>query len=91
MDAWKKFSDSITPLCMTVLDAPPSCLEFVPREHNLHSEYFIVGTYTLLSGGNHASKENKQEIQSEEAEIGSATPQDKVGSLKLFKIDHDNL
>jgi diphthine methyl ester acylhydrolase len=91
MDALKKFSDCITPICMRVLDDPPSCLEFVPREHNPRSEYFIVGTYTLLSSGNHASEKNKQELQGEEAEIGSATPQDKVGSLKLFKIDHDNL
>ena len=77
---------------MRVLDAPPSCLEFIPRDHNPGYEYFIVGTYTLLAGENETSEENKQdEPQNQEAEVQSTKPQEKVGSLKLFRIDDDKV
>jgi hypothetical protein len=36
----------IKSLASTVLDLPPSCLEFSP----LHPDYFVVGTYNLESG-----------------------------------------
>ena len=38
-----KFSKTITPICSTVLDLPPCCIEFVPNEER----YFVIGTYDL--------------------------------------------
>lgn len=87
-----KFSDSVTPLCVRLLDAPPSCLEFIPRKHNPGYEYFIVGTYTLLPGENETNEENKQdEPQDQEAGSQSTKPQEKVGSLKLFRINDNRV
>jgi hypothetical protein len=38
-----KFSKTVKPICRTVLDLPPCCIEFVPTEE----QFFIVGTYDL--------------------------------------------
>lgn len=78
MDDPSKFGDSITPIWSCVLDAPPSCLEFVPRNHNPNNAYFVVGTYILLSSEDRASGSGDQ-------------AQEKVGGLKLFRIDHDKM
>jgi diphthamide biosynthesis protein 7 len=90
MDAGK-FSDSITPLWSSGLDAPPSCLEFVPRDHNPGLEYFVVGTYTLLSSDNQAGDYNEEVEQSEEQAPRPTKSQEKSGGLKLFRIDHDKV
>jgi diphthamide biosynthesis protein 7 len=38
-----KFSKTVKPICSTILDLPPSCIEFVPG----FPEWFVVGTYNL--------------------------------------------
>jgi diphthamide biosynthesis protein 7 len=38
-----KLIDTIQPLCSTILELPPSCIEFVPG----YPEFFVVGTYNL--------------------------------------------
>ena len=87
MDDSTKFSQSITPLWSGILDAPPSCVEFVPRNHNPGFEYFIVGTYTLLASGNQSSEVDQDDPPDQEAQQ-SSKPQEKSGGLKLFRIDH---
>lgn len=91
MDASDKFSDSITPIWSSVLDTPPSCLEFVPRNHNPGFEYFIVGTYTLLASGDEGSEHVEQEDLTEDLAQQPSKSQEKEGGLKLFKIEHDKV
>ena len=69
-----KYSKSITPLSKVVLDLPPSCIEFVPWQKDLHSngEWFVVGTYEL-------QKEAFDETK-------STGPQTRSGSLVLFRL-----
>jgi hypothetical protein len=91
MDASKKFSRSITPIWSTILDAPPSCLQFVPRDHNPGCEYFIVGTYILLESGNQATSDNEENEFREEDIQQQPKSQEKIGGLKLFKLDNDKV
>lgn len=88
MEDSSKFSDSITPLWSGVLDAPPSCLEFVPRKHNPGFGYFIVGTYTLLASESQTTDtENRDDSLDDNVQVPKK-PQEKVGGLKLFRIDN---
>lgn len=91
MDGSSKSGDSITPIWSGVLDAPPSCLEFVPRNHNPGFQYFIVGTYTLLASGNQISEDDEQGHPTSDQSQQTSQPQEKVGGLKLFRIDHDKV
>lgn len=91
MDDRSKFSDSIAPLWSGVLDAPPSCLEFVPRKHNPGLKYFIVGTYTLLASENQTVETKNQEDPSEQDIQPARKHQEKVGSLKLFRVDNGSV
>jgi diphthamide biosynthesis protein 7 len=88
MGGSNRFSDSITPLWSGVLDAPPSCLEFVPRKHNPGFEYFIVGTYTLLAGESQPTETETQDDPPDQDGQTPKKPQEKVGGLKLFRIDN---
>jgi diphthine methyl ester acylhydrolase len=87
MDASSKFSQSVTPLWSGILDAPPSCVEFVSRSHNPGFEYFIVGTYTLLASGDQSSEVGQDDAPDQQAQQPTK-PQEKIGGLKLFRIDH---
>jgi hypothetical protein len=88
MDASKKFSHSINPIWSTILDASPSCLQFVPRDHNPGYEYFIVGTYTLLESGNQTTSDDGEDESREEDVQQHLKSQEKIGGLKLFKLDN---
>lgn len=94
MEAAGKFSPSINPLWTGVLDAPPSCLEFVPQNYNPGLEYFVVGTYTLLQSDTKLGEDEDlvdQDSAQGQEDQRSTKPQEKIGGLKLFKIDQDNV
>ncbi|RDW73746.1 hypothetical protein BP5796_07188 [Coleophoma crateriformis] len=80
-------SDPITHLCSTVLDLPPSCIEFSLEA----PQYFVVGTYNL-----------QREEPGDEGETGDGDEdgvndrvekkqQSRDGSLIVFKLDGETL
>jgi hypothetical protein len=69
-----KLSSCITPITSEVLDAKPSCLEFVPLKHNPNSQFFVVGTYTLLEDAEKPST-NEEEIDDQDSAPRPAEPQ----------------
>ncbi|KAL1639000.1 Prohibitin-2, subunit of the prohibitin complex (Phb1p-Phb2p) [Diplodia intermedia] len=75
---------SIKSIRSLTLDIPPSCIEFVPG----HPELFVVGTYYL---------EKKSDGENATAEQINGQPQQRTGSLLLFKLEgnevtlHDTL
>ncbi|KAF4536300.1 WD repeat containing protein [Lasiodiplodia theobromae] len=60
------------------LDIPPSCIEFVPG----HPELFVVGTYYL---------EKKDEEGHDATESTTGQPQQRTGSLLLFKLEGEEV
>ncbi|OJD32536.1 wd40 repeat-like protein [Diplodia corticola] len=68
---------SIKSIRSLTLDIPPSCIEFVPG----HPELFVVGTYYL---------EKKQDEEAT-AESTNGQPQQRTGSLLLFRLDGDEV
>lgn len=60
------------------LDTPPSCIEFVPN----YPDLFVVGTYYL---------EKKDGGESEVTESPDGQPQQRTGSLLLFKLGGDEV
>lgn len=80
--------DNITKLCSTVLDLPPSCIEFSPK----NPEYFVVGTYNLEKEGTTETK-NAEEDENNEDEQASKEKksQSRNGGLILFRIQDDEL
>ncbi|KAL1633500.1 hypothetical protein SLS56_002885 [Neofusicoccum ribis] len=69
---------SIKSIRTLTLDIPPSCIEFVPN----HPDLFVVGTYFL---------EKKDGDEGDAAEPPSDQPQQRTGSLLLFRLDGDEL
>ena len=62
----------------SVLDSPPSCVEFVPRDNIAHQYQFVVGTYSLDTGENTES-------------VDRGPPQTRTGSLQLFSLNDREL
>ena len=84
----KYYSDSITPVCTTALDLPPSCVEFSPEAR----DYFVVGTYNLEKEDNVKAKEEEDgAVDEETANTTSKKRQSRNGSLILLKILEDKL
>ncbi|KAH8819709.1 WD40-repeat-containing domain protein [Xylogone sp. PMI_703] len=77
--------NKINPFCSTILDLPPSCIEFSPENR----EYFVVGTYNLQKEES-ASEEKGDEPDEPGNDLPSA-PQSRNGSLILFQIIEDKL
>src|SRR5438105_2935869 len=76
----------------TILDQPPSCLEFSPAE----SAVFVVGTYCLESTEGWAQAQAQAQAHAPDPEAtggDSAAPasQSRSGSLVLFQIDGESL
>jgi diphthamide biosynthesis protein 7 len=98
----QQWTKNIQLLFETVLDLPPSCLEFLPKPNELtevpshlrdcYEEYFVVGTYYL-------EKEQSEETNGTESQHGegeeslptTSKPQSKNGSLILFRYQDKNL
>ena len=62
----------------TILDAPPSCIEFAP----IHSGHFVVGTYSLNPEVHEDVAREKQDDQ-----VADITEHSRSGSLILFNFD----
>ncbi|KAL0257818.1 Prohibitin-2, subunit of the prohibitin complex (Phb1p-Phb2p) [Diplodia seriata] len=69
---------SIKSIRSLTLDIPPSCIEFVPG----HPELFVVGTYYL---------EKNNDGENTTAEQIDGQPQQRTGSLLLFKLEGNEL
>ncbi len=88
-----EWSNNVNLKCKTIVDLPPSCLEFIPRprkDASIHlrecyNEYFVVGTYCLEKEDN-----VPEEGADEEAQV-SKKPQSKNGSLVLFRYRDNEL
>lgn len=77
---------AIKPFLTTILDLPPSCIEFSHADRN----YFVVGTYNLQKEENTA--EGKDDPgEKHESEPTPAAPQSRNGSLVLFRMNEDKL
>lgn len=63
----------------------------MPRDHNPGYEYFVVGTYTLLESGDQPTEDGEENETREEEVRQQPKPQEKIGGLNLFKIDHDKV
>lgn len=80
-------SSPIEAIFSTVLDLPPSCVEFSP----LSPELFVVGTYNLESEvAAQATDENGDREENDETPH-SKTVQSRNGSLILFQISDETL
>ncbi|KAL3426128.1 hypothetical protein PVAG01_02919 [Phlyctema vagabunda] len=88
MEADSGSGDHITQLCSTILDLPPSCIEFSP----VAPEYFIVGTYNLQKEENMVPGEEEGNEDSDDpaVQVGKKQ-QSRDGSLILCKIVDGNL
>lgn len=74
---------SIHSVTTTILDTPPSCLEFSPGT----PEYFVVGTYYL-----ERKESGTTEDQPESGDERSvAAKQHRSGSLLIFRLQGDGL
>lgn len=58
------------------LELPPSCVQFCPA----HPSYFVVGTYNL------EKEEQSLDTDIGSEEIGPRKPQNRNGSLLLYKL-----
>lgn len=72
------------------LDFPPSCIEFCEQD----PEYFVIGTYFLAPREDNANSTTSENDGSQEDtdEINPAGgPQQREGSLILFKLEGDQM
>ena len=67
-------------IAQTILDQPPSCIEFSPT----HPDLFVVGTYLLESTG-------EGDGGGEDAQSPSGRAQKRRGSLLLFGLQGERL
>lgn len=74
---------SIHSITTTILDTPPSCLEFSP----VAPEFLVVGTYYLERNESGAAGDHSEN----EAERSVASKQDRSGSLLIFRLQGDSL
>lgn len=75
--------ENITRNDSTILELPPSCLEFSPR----YPDYFVVGTYNLQK------EDDLDDAEDAETEVKDEPKkaQSRDGSLLLFKIQEGHL
>ena len=64
-----------------ILDLPPSCVEFVPFNHEL----FVIGTYNLESNDINEPKLSISADQEQGAIVGKKS-QSRSGSLLLYQL-----
>ncbi|KAI9787688.1 MAG: hypothetical protein M1839_000219 [Geoglossum umbratile] len=87
MEAW--LSPNISSAFSTVLNQPPSCLEFSP----VATALFVVGTYYLEEqrerGGDDAPRDLVE--RGDKLDDGSPVPQSRSGSLVLYTLIDDSL
>lgn len=76
-------NQSIHSLSTTILETPPSCLEFSP----VTPEYFVVGTYHLERNESGAAEKDSE--TDDESPI--AAKQNRSGSLEVFRLQGDSL
>ena len=78
-------SNVISSQVSIILDLPPSCIQFCPA----HPKYFVVGTYNLQKDepAEIVSVDNEDPIET----TAVKTPQNRNGSLVVFKVEGDNL
>ena len=79
-------SSNVAPIGSIILDLPPSCIEFVPRQKDEgripdDESCFVVGTYDL----------QKEEDAGEEESASAPKEQSRQGSLSLFKLKGEKL
>lgn len=67
------------------LDIPPSCIEF----WDLHSEYFVLGTYFLKKPEEEQAK--TQEENASDENKPAKKPQERTGSLILCKLNESKI
>ena len=79
MDAGGGSGHCITHVRSTILDLPPSCIEFSP----IAPEYFVVGTYNLQQ---EKIVHVEEDDSKEPAVRAKKKAQSRNGSLVLFKI-----
>ncbi|CAG8974744.1 hypothetical protein HYALB_00000355 [Hymenoscyphus albidus] len=89
------YSKNIQRRCSEILDLPPSCIEFVPREKSSTTtgptdsdNYFIVGTYHLQASASTEPNEvpNDEDNDDDEEPSSLPMPQERNGSLNLFNL-----
>jgi diphthamide biosynthesis protein 7 len=94
-----EYSDNLRRICSQTLDLPPSCMEFLPLDNSLDGaddnsyEYFVVGTYHLQTNSVEESATEKEEEGDgdEDTVFRQPKPQERDGSLNLFRIQDENL
>lgn len=77
--------DEISSTQSMVLDLPPSCIEFCPS----HPAFFVVGTYNLEHSeqADQHEDEGVDDAEGERAQARSAQPQNRNGSIIVFRVD----
>ncbi|CAG8958632.1 hypothetical protein HYFRA_00009949 [Hymenoscyphus fraxineus] len=93
------YSKNIQRRCSEILDLPPSCIEFVPREKSSTTDptdsdnYFIVGTYHLQASASIEPIEVPTDEDNDDDEEPSSLPkpQERNGSLNLFNLRENKL
>jgi diphthamide biosynthesis protein 7 len=74
----------ITKVCAQILELPPSCVEFSPKQ----SDCFVIGTYNLEKDNND-DKSGGQDAEGNETPY-ERKPQSRNGSLILCRLlDND--
>ncbi|RGP66543.1 wd repeat-containing 85 like [Fusarium sporotrichioides] len=68
------------------LGLPPSCIQFCPA----HPDLFVVGTYNLEKNEDDV-QEGKEDGDDDEHGTATKTPQNRNGSLLVFKVDGTKL
>ncbi|KAG9233071.1 hypothetical protein BJ875DRAFT_58991 [Amylocarpus encephaloides] len=93
------YSKNLHRECSTILDLPPSCMEFVPvdrtnhcLQHSDHHQYFVVGTYHLQDSTLDAPETTSEDTEdTEDGTPPTSKPQKRDGSLNLFRIQDKQL
>jgi diphthine methyl ester acylhydrolase len=67
------------------LDKPPCCVEFSPDSPS----YFLVGTYDLQNTA--GTPDSRIGDTEEELDNGVVQPQERKGSIVVFRISHDKM
>jgi hypothetical protein len=95
-----EYSSSLRRICSQILDLSPSCVEFLPGSNSADeeaiencNEYFVVGTYHLQSSSVEETtiKDAGDADEDENEPIAAPKPQERDGSLSLFRIKDEKL
>jgi hypothetical protein len=69
----------ISSVSSTIIDSPPSCIEFLPSDNS----YVFIGTYAL--------EKNEHGGGSEIQEVSEPVPQKRTGTVMIMHLQDDIL